>query len=515
MAAGLRDLGLLSRRALEFTTGAVTWTLITLPIWGALLFPDTLVFLLLAFNGYWFYKSSTMAICAVAGYRRLQRDQRRDWLADCRRLSRWDQLQHLVMIPTAGEAPAILRKTLEELSHQDFPRRNISVLLAFEERDPNARIWAQELLAEFKDAFANVWATFHPDLPGEVRGKSSNLAYAGRRARALMADGLGIDMRKVLVTVCDADSRLHPKYLSALTHSFLSDPNGAFRLYQPALLFYSNIWRVPASLRPLDGLYSVWQIARMVARHRLINQSTYSLTLAACDRVGYWDPDVIPEDSRMFFKVFFAYGQKTRVQPIFLPVHADAAEGIGFWSTIVSHYRQTRRWAWGASDLAYVVQQVFARTEIPIWTRISRAASYAEDHIAWPVHWFLITLGAHALDVLAPGFSVTVVAQTVSTLSSNVLTACIPCLLTAAWIDLRMRPVREVQAPWWDNVVAAGAWLALPVLGLIGSALPALDAHTRLLLGRPLNYQVTVKFAASSAHPARGWARDAATTEAA
>jgi hypothetical protein len=42
-------------------------------------------------------------------------------------------------------------------------------------------------------------------------------------------------------------------------------------------------------------------------------------------------------------------------------------------------------------------------------------------------------------------------------------------------------------------VLASGSWFLLPVLGLIGSALPALDAHTRLLVGRPLHYQVTAK----------------------
>lgn len=515
MAAGPGDLARLHRRALEVSTGAFTWSLITLPIWGALLFPDKLALLLLVFNGYWFYKSATMAICAVAGYRRLQRDQQRDWLFDCQRLPRWSRIHHLVVIPTAGEAPDILRRTLRELARQDFPHSNVSVVLAFEERDPNAHTWADELLDEFRDSFANVWATFHPDMPGEVRGKSSNLAYATRCASTLVTDGVGIDIRRVLVTVCDADSHLHPKYLSALTYSFLTDPYGPYRLYQPALLFYSNIWRVPASLRPLDGLYSVWQIARLVARHRLINQSTYSLSLATCDHVGYWDVDVIPEDSRMFFKVFFAYGQKVRVQPIFLPVHADAAEGAGFWSTIVSHYRQTRRWAWGVSDLVYVGQQVFVRAEIPLWTRISRVASYAEDHIAWPVHWFLITLGAHALNTLAPAFSASVVAQSMATLASYVLTACIPCLVTAAWIDLRLRPAREDRAPWWDTVVAAGAWLLLPILGLIGSALPALDAHTRLLLGRPLHYQVTAKFTSTPGGSRRRWAPEAATTEAA
>jgi cellulose synthase/poly-beta-1,6-N-acetylglucosamine synthase-like glycosyltransferase len=506
--------GRIERRLLEILPGLITWTLLSIPIWGALLFPHKLALFLLIFNAYWFYKSASMAVCAVAGYRRLKRDQQHDWLGEAQRQPGWSQVHHLILIPTYGEETAILRTSLEHLAEQDFPRQNISVVLAFEERDPAASNRAEVLLAEFEGRFANVWATFHPDVPSEVRGKSSNLAYAGPRAKELLVDGLGVDIRNVLVTVCDADSHLHTKYLSALTARFLSDPEGRYRLYQPALLFYANIWRLPASLRPLDGLYSVWEVARLVTRHRLINQSTYSLALEACHEVGYWDSDVIPEDSRMFFKVFFHYGQQVRVQPIFLPVYADAAEGNGFWQTVVSHYRQTRRWAWGVSDIPYVLRQMARRTEIPLPVRLARAAFYTEDHILWPVHWFLITLGAHAMGHLAPVFAATVLGQTLASLASWVLTACVPCLCIAAWVDWRLRPQQLQPVSWWKSGLSAGSWFLLPVLGLVGSALPALDAHTRLLLGKGLHYQVTAKFPSPPLPPAR-WQPETASSEAA
>ena len=511
MAPGIPLSGRLRDRTLEMMPGALTWVLVTLPIWGALLFPDKLAYFLVIFNAYWFYKSASMATCGIAGYRRLKRDQRRDWLREAQAHPGWRDVHHLVLIPTYGEAISILRSSLGHVAAQDFPRENISVVLAFEERDPEARRRAAQLTQEFAGRFANLWTTFHPDDPSEVRGKSSNLAHAGPRAKQLLVDERGYDISNVLVTVCDADSNLHAKYLSALTAKFLRDPLGHVRLYQPALLFYANIWRLPASLRPLDGLYSVWEIARMVTRHRLINQSTYSLSLQTCDTVGYWDADVIPEDSRMFFKVFFHFGERVRVQPIFLPVYADAAEGASFWQTVVSHYRQTRRWAWGVSDIPYVLHRMVRCREIPLHARLGRVFFYAEDHIAWPVHWFMITLGAHAMGHLAPVFSATVLGQTLGSLASWVLTACIPCLCAAALVDWRLRPRREMPAPWWDTAVSSFSWFLLPVLGLIGSALPALDAHTRMLLGRTLHYQVTTKFPSTLG---RRWTAEPATTEA-
>ena len=243
-------------------------------------------------------------------------------------------------------------------------------------------------------------------------------------------DELGVDIRDVIVTVCDADSRLHPKYLSALTHGFVTNPSRRYAIWQPALMFYSNIWRIPAVARISAGLYSVWQLSRLVASYKLVTQSTYSLGLATCHAVGYWDVDVIPEDSRMFFKVFFALGHEheVRVEPIFLPVLADAAEGPSFWSTIVSHYRQTRRWAWGVSDVPYVVRRAFERRAVPLWARLRRVGFYAEEHVCWPTHWFLLTIGANLVAYFAPATALAPSTVLLTTVSAWLLMLCLPCL---------------------------------------------------------------------------------------
>ena len=43
------------------------------------------------------------------------------------------------------------------------------------------------------------------------------------------------------------------------------------------------------------------------------------------------------------------------------------------------------------------------------------------------------------------------------------------------------------------KIVSWLQWLALPVVGVIFTNLPALDAQTRLLTGRYLEYRVTEK----------------------
>ena len=56
-----------------------------------------------------------------------------------------------------------------------------------------------------------------------------------------------------------------------------------------------------------------------------------------------------------------------------------------------------------------------------------------------------------------------------------------------------MLPPKPADWPWWRRVAAHLQYFAYPVVGLVLSVLPALEAHTRLMLGRYLEYRVTEK----------------------
>src|SRR5215203_1689751 len=411
--------------------GLGTWALVTLPIWGALIAPLILAWAILLFNTYWFLRSAALAVGAALGYMRLRRSEKTDWIGRASALPGFERVQHLILIPTYQESDEVLRATLDHLVNQDFPRDRISVVLAFEARDAQAPARAARLLSAYRSSFQGLFALFHPPQAGEVPGKSSNLAWAGPRAQKLL-ERRGIQGADVLVTVCDADSRLHARYLSALSESHLSDPNRENHLYQPAILFHANMDRLLPWLRVSNSAYSAWSLARLALGARLVLQSTYSLPLDLCIAVGYWDADVIPEDSRICFKVMLARGETARVKPIYLPVLADAAEGATVWETMLAQYRQIRRWAWGASDVTYVISGLAKSITIDgSRPRLAPVLGFIEDHISWPSHWFLITLGLHLPPLLAPPFAHSPQGIAILNLASAVITASLPCLLVA------------------------------------------------------------------------------------
>jgi hypothetical protein len=480
-------------RVLEILPTATVWLIITAPVWAAIIAPAALGFGMLLFSVYWLWKSVSFASGVLIGFWRLHKAQQRDWIADAADLPGYAQLRHLVIVPTCGENEEIVADTLHCLTSQDVPLERVSVVLAFEERDPIARTRAARLSARFAPVFQHFQTTYHPDQPGEVRGKSSNLTWAARQVEAeLIATGR-LDPEHLIVTICDADSRLHPRYLAALAHDVLSHPHGKLHIFQPAILFYANHWRLIAPLRALNSIYSLWELARMVPSHRLVTQSTYSLSWTAVRDVDFWDVDVIPEDSHMCFKVLFHYGQRVKVRPIFLPVYADAAEGATLRRTLENQYHQILRWAWGVSDIPYVVMGALRARDLPWHLKVMRVAWYVEEHLMWPSHWFLLTLGGVVPTLVNPTYAHSPLGLWQSSLISTVLGLCLPCLLLVIVADWRLRPRHPEGEDPIDVLIGWASFGLLPVFGLLLCALPALDAHTRLLFGRRLEYRVTEK----------------------
>jgi cellulose synthase/poly-beta-1,6-N-acetylglucosamine synthase-like glycosyltransferase len=140
-----------------------------------------------------------------------------DWLSKAKKLDDFNKTYHAVIITNYRESIRKVNHTLEYLANQDFPKKRIFIVLAMEEREGNqAKIRAKQLISSFKNKFAGIYATFHPDLPGEVKGKASNSTWAAKFIKKEL-NKLKIDTNFVTITSCDADSLLPVKYFSYLS----------------------------------------------------------------------------------------------------------------------------------------------------------------------------------------------------------------------------------------------------------------------------------------------------------
>jgi len=489
-------------RLLEMLPGLFAWSIILFPVWGSFLVPRAVAYFTIAFLIYWFYQSFKTALLGIRGYFLINKAMKIDWRQKYKREKKknwlpWEKIKHVIIIPNYKEPLGKLTATLNVLARQKgIGRKQLIVVLAMEGRDPNSRQQATFLCRKFKGKFGYLTATFHPpNIEGEIKGKASNEAWAAKQIKKELVDKKGVDINYLTVTSCDADTQFHPRYFSALTYFFAKNPRRYLRFWQSPIFWYNNLNRVPSPVRIVGILGNINHIANVQEPDGIFfNYSAYSLSFKLLDEVGYWDTDIIPEDWHLFLQCFFAKEGKVTVQPIFLPTSIDAPEGKTFWEALKNRYLQCQRHAWGATDIPYAIAQAIQHPEIPFLTKASRIYKVIKTHLIWSTNWFILTLGASLPAFFNPKFFQTAIGYNLPRFSQLVLTTCLAALFVIIALDMRLRP-KEVKARGIKGTLLEWSqWIIMPVATLFMSVLPGLDAQTRLMLGKRLEYKVTKKY---------------------
>lgn len=481
-----------SQRMLEILPGFLTWTIISLPLWGSLLFPTILAFGILFFDVYYFYKSFLLTITAYIGSQKIKNAEKENWVEKIKSLKPTNTVKHVLIIPNYKERIEKLHRTLSTLTQQSYPLENLYIILAMEERESDAREKGVQLVKEFKDKFGKIIATYHPDLPGEVKGKSSNQGYAAREFYRLFIENKKEDIDYLTITTTDADAVFDNQFFANLTYKFLTDTNRYHKFWQSAIVFYNNIWQVPAPIRVISFFGSLWRIGLLVQGDRLLTHSTYTLSFRLLKNIDFWDADVIPEDYRVFFKAFYRMKGNIWVEPIFLKTSMDAALSAGYINSLKNKYHQERRWSWGVSDNPLFMKWWLTVPDVPLYRKTMLLFYVFFDHLLWPINWFIITVFANIMPILNPVYSRTTLGYSLPRLAGFILTATLVALIAMIYIDYKNKP-DNIPLPWYKKFLFPLEFVLMPLVGFFLSALPALISHTQLMFGKRMEYKVTDK----------------------
>jgi hypothetical protein len=486
------------QRLLEMVPGTVSWAIIIGPIWLSFSYPWLVAYFVLSFDFYWLCRALWFSGAVMIGYRRIRDVLATDWRARLESLHdptapSWEAYTQLALIPTYTEPLETLRYTVRALAEADWPSERKICAIITRETDEDGIANVAALREEFGSAFADFLHILDPLEPGIVVGKSSAMAFGGRWLYRLLVRERGMDPRLLLVTDLDADYRVHPQYFNYLTAVHVGDPNRETQLYQPVPYFHNNLWRAPLLLRLFVAVLTQLQMWRSVLPETLKSFSSYSTTLHLVHEVGYWATDAIPEDSRFYWKSYFTFGDRFRAVPLFIPIYGDAVRAKTYWRSMVSQYMQARRWAWGVTDLPYVVQNAFAHPEISIWSRAWRILYLFGEHINWAIAPFVIIFGATVPLLINPAFARTTLGQNLPLYASSMLSTGLVALIVLIWVEHRIVPPFPADWSRWRRLLVYVGWTGIPFVGIFFSNLPALDAQTRLLTGRYLEYRVTEK----------------------
>lgn len=483
-----------SRRALEILPPIIALFLITMPLWGAYFFPVALSYFIIFFDVYWFYKSVNLVVMSFIAARKIRVAEKTDWLARAKDLSGFSKVAHLIVIPSYKETYEKLKETIESIEAQTFPKKQIYIYLALEEREENVRQKAEKLKRDYEHIFGGFNYTLHPDLPNEVKGKSSNQAYAAADAYKKLVESGKLDIHFMTVTSADADVLFDKSFYSYLAYSFLTVPDPLYTFWQSANVTYNNFWQVPSFTRVISFFGSLWRTSVLVQHARLVPNSVYSLSYKLLMDIGNWDVDVIPEDYRVFFKAFFKTKGRVVVEPIFLKTSMDAAQSYTYRKSLMNKYHQERRWSWGVADDATYVKWYLTIPGVPFWRKTMLVMNVIIDHILWPVNWFIITVSANLVALVNPVFTRTNLGYTLPQISAFILTLCLLSILAMIYVDYTLGPKKsKAKMSRLRKILFPLEFLFMPLAGFFLSALPALISHLQLLIGKRLDYKVTDK----------------------
>jgi hypothetical protein len=492
----------LGDRLLEAAPGIVTWVLLLAPAWIPIAFASdgarAVAIAVLVFDVYWFFRSFLVISGVWSTYFKMRRDMRTDWLARCLDQPRAEGAPHpldyfhLCVIPTYTEPYHVLEETVQAIVDADYPPELKLVGIITRTTDKPGWKNVARLKEKFGGQLGGFWHIKDPMEPPLVPGKSAAMNWGGRWMFKTLTEA-GYDPRRVLLTDLDSDYRVHRQYFGWISWHHALEPVRDTTVWQPVPLFHNNIWRVPTAVRVMSGSTSQWQMFLHSRAHRLVCFSSYTCSLQFCDDVGYWDKDVIPEDSRFYWKSFFRFGALFQVKSVYLPIYGDSPESRDYAATHLNQYNQIKRWAWGITDVPYVLHRFFKHPEISLWLRIRRFSNLFLNHLNWIFLPIFLMFGASFPVWISLDFSLTDLGQNLFVYSSAILTATLSTVVMLILLEhLMLPPKPESWGPVRGTLVYL-QYLSYPVVGLMLSVLPALEAHTRLLLGKYLEYRVTEK----------------------
>lgn len=457
--------------------------------------PRLVAYFTIGFSAYWLLKSLFLSVHLSYNFRRLKHHLAIDWMERLTTL-KYDDVVHVVLLPFYKEPYEVVVESVRALAASRFPAKQIALVLAAEERaGSEAEAVALRIKEEFQNTFLDVVVTVHPqDVPGEVAGKGSNIAYAAPEAVKQIVDARSIPHGKVLISAFDIDTVIYPDYFACLTWHFLTALNPLQSSFQPIPLFNNNIWNAPTLSRVLGYSTTFWQMIQQERPERMATFSSHSIPLPALERVGYWQSNMVNEDSRIYWNLFLHHDGKYDAIPLSYPVSMDANVADGFWKTAINLYKQHRRWSYGAENIPYLVFNFIKNKKISLIQKVRILAVQIEGFwslvtqplILFAVGWLPLFIGGAA-------FNATILSYNLPRVSSWFLTAAMVGLVLLALYASRLVPKRPKGMGWWRSIIMTLQWVLVPITMVLFSAIPGLEAQIRLALGKYMGFWVTPK----------------------
>ena len=482
-------------RTIDILAGGINWFIILLLIICAKYFPVVVSGAVTLYVVYWVYQSITVAKHSTQSIRQIDQAMKTNWmqkLEDEYSLE-YKNIYQAILIPFANEGMDIISQTVEKITDANYPKAQKILILAPEMKIPNGVNVAKELQKRYKDKFFQIFVFPHTLVQGEIVGKASNQNNGARHLYKALIDDK-IDPKNVVITSLDSDMLIDKEYLSLLTYKFLGAKEDRFnKVFQPIPMNLTGMWETAAPAHMISSFGVQWFLSLVHRPFDFINFSVYASCLQSVHNAGYWAPDIIPEDERFYWQMYFYTKGNVEVVPLFLPVFGSVIITSNYRKTLIAQYDQIRRWAWGVSETRFVVINMLKDTAIPWSSKLIKLFIKVRKNVEWVMLPIILGFGNFLPDLLNKDYKQSTIAFNIPILTSRMLTLTLFSFVALFIIIQKLSPRKPEKWRFYKTVLHYAKWIIFPLVSVIFGSIPALDAQTRLLFGKSIYYKTAPK----------------------
>lgn len=532
------------QRFFEFIPGFLTWMTIFLMFFLSWLVPTWMAIFILLFDIYWILRTIYIGTYSIVAYRKLKRWKQIDWFYRLENVYRgesfieniqndltllkerlkkeklskdkikqtkqllierknflrrlkadlinkdkfidWKDIYHVIMLPTAGEEAEVIEPAIEAAYNSNYPKDKIIILLAMEEREPKEdRDKKEKILKDkFGDKFFDFLVTVHKVKKGEMKCKASNTTYAAKELKKYL-EKKNISLENVMLSNFDCETQAHPQYLAALTYAYVTEPKRLQHAYQPLPMYHNNLWDTIAPVRVIVTGSSFWHMVESMRPEHMVTFSSHSEPFKTIVDVGYWPVNVISEDSLIFWKGYTYFDGDYKVKPIYLPASMDAVLGHNYWHTIKNQYKQKRRWAYGIENFPLLARAFLKNPKIKLRKKIKHCFTMLEGHHSWATAPIILALmGWLPLILGNERFNESVLAHNLPYVTRYLMTLAMIGIVISMFLSFLLMPPRPEKYSRKRYLFMFFQWFLAPFVAPFLGAMPAIDAQTRIMLGK-------------------------------
>jgi len=403
-----------------------------------------------------------------------------------------NKIYHRIIIPTYKDSWTLIEKNIESIKNSNWPNKQIIITLAGEERDKNnfEKNIKSKFLEKYQNTFFYINTTLHPaNLPNEIPWKGSNVNWAWKTTYKKILEKW-LEPQQILVTVADSESVFSPDFFDSLTFHYLTTPDDLKdkTIFQPMLLLFNKFFDAPFFSKIIaiaTTFYILWNSIKSIW---VRTQAVQSQSLRSLLQTNRYSSETITEDWHQYYRTFFTFNWKFKVQPIYSWIRLEPVIGKNLLESIKLQYNQIKRWSHWVLDRPYIIlsyrikKTPFLRTLYEIFRLLEASVLWASSQFILFFWWiFLLLLPIQSLIIKTFAFLWIIIFFSLFIITSFFI----------PWKQIKEKPSYILSIINYILLWSILAWISMLFL----NGLPALHTHILVLLWKPMNrFNVTIKY---------------------